>query len=238
MTTRTILIPLLLGLLAGTQATAREFTKSELEAWFKSDFDGSPEQFHRKKTKINGGKLTFLQNGESKSVMHSHNVITITRNSIDTGWVKLQQCYFNLDAFPRVQAMFKYRWFRNLRVLSSSGIGKKWVKGKSIQMANVQQGATLCTSSEIRVFYQNPDKTFSLVNGPFSRRFLDGYFPMRVTVEVNFPGEKLKYLRSIPNKQPGLNITSNTNKVALNALFEGKMNTELRFEERKETAKK
>jgi hypothetical protein len=208
---------------------AAGFTKKQLETWFNSDFDGPPEKYFQKQKPINGGKLTFLPHARADRVMHSHNTVTITHKSIDTGWVKLKQCYYNLDAFPRVEAIFRYRFFRKLKVLSVKGVDKARVKGKSIQMINVRKGASLCTQSEIRVFYQNKDKTFSLVNGPFSRRYLDGYFPIRVTLDVRYPEGMLDYISANHHNQPGLRLTRQAGNIRLAAIFEGKMVTQMRF---------
>ena len=226
----------IVSLLLGQASLAAGFTKKQLETWFNSDFDGPPGKFFQKRRPINGGKLTLLPRARTDRVMHSHNTVTITPESIDNGWVRMKQCYYNLDAFPSVEAIFRYRFFRNLKVLSVKGIDKAWISGKSIQMINVRKGASLCTVSEIRVFYQNDDKSFSLVNGPFSRRYLDGYFPLRVTLEVHYPKDQLDFVEANHRNQPGLTLSNGRGKVRLAAVFEGRMVTRMRFSLKRKSA--
>jgi hypothetical protein len=103
------------------------------------------------------------------------------------------------------------------------------VEGASVQLEGVGQGARLCISGEMRTLSDNGDGTFSLHSGPFMRRFLDGYYPMHVTLEVDYAGTGLRFLALTPAPQPGLSLSEGDHTVKIDAWFEGRLRTELRF---------
>jgi len=73
------------------------------------------------------------------------------------------------------------------------------------------------------------DGSYALENGPFMRRYLDGYFPMRVTVAVNWGDLGLALARSEPESQPGFLVTESEHGVIIDATFEGRLTTVLRL---------
>jgi hypothetical protein len=73
------------------------------------------------------------------------------------------------------------------------------------------------------------DGLYVLENGPFMRRYLDGYFPMRVTVAVNWGDLGLSLADSEPQAQPGFEVTESPHGVTIEATFEGRLMTELRL---------
>jgi len=196
-------------------------TAEELEAWFNDDSDIKTQE-------VNEGELNFISPIDKKS-LHSKNTLYISEQSIDDGWVGLKQCYFNLDAVPEIQIVYRYKSIRDIKVLSSKGIDKAWVEGQSVQLEGVGRQASICTEAQIRVFYQNEDKTYSLVNGPYQRRFLDGYYPMRVTLDIHYPDTALQFLNATPFTEKGVKIQHSKNRIFIDAFFEGQLFTETRF---------
>ncbi|HID49808.1 MAG TPA: hypothetical protein EYP40_09420, partial [Chromatiales bacterium] len=187
---------LCLILLAPTGTTA--FTP-EQEAWLEDDSE-------QRARDVNEGELTFLPGPPDPKALHSASRLAITVRSIDTGWVDLEQCYRNLDAVPEMQVVYQYKQLRNLQLLSARNIGKAWLDGQSVQLEDVGHDATLCIRARVRIFYQNPDRTFSLINGPFHRRFLDGYYPYHVTLRISYPATQLEFLTTRPPARPGFAI--------------------------------
>lgn len=210
---------LYLVLLVPIAATA--FTP-EQEAWLEDDSE-------QRARDVNEGELAFLPGPPDPAVLHSDSHLTITPQSLDTGWVDLEQCYRNLDAVPEMQVVYQYKQLRNLQLLSAKNIGKAWLEGQSVQMEDVGHDATLCIRAQVRIFYLNPDRTFRLVNGPFHRRFLDGYYPYRVTLRITYPAAQLEFLTTRPPAQPGFTVRHKRGEVAIEAWFEGILNTEVRF---------
>lgn len=210
---------LCLILLAPTGTTA--FTP-EQEAWLEDDSE-------QRARDVNEGELTFLPGPPDPKALHSASRLAITARSIDTGWVDLEQCYRNLDAVPEMQVVYQYKQLRNLQLLSARNIGKAWLDGQSVQLEDVGHDATLCIRAQVRIFYQNPDRTFSLINGPFHRRFLDGYYPYHVTLRISYPATQLEFLTTHPPARPGFAIQQKNGEVSIDAWFEGILNTEVRF---------
>lgn len=200
------------------------FTDEE-ERWLNSVDEEKAEN-------VNEGQLNFLQSTD-KNVLHSINTLTITRHSIDTGWVSLHQCYRHLDQLPEVEITYQYRFIRHLKLVSKNNIDKAELHDQSITLSNINENAEICVSAEVRIFYQNPDQTFSLVNGPYHRKFLDGYYPYHVTLKIHYPVKQLAFISSLPVAQPGFSVVNNNSTLIVDTLFEGILNTEIIFKERK-----
>ena len=174
-------------------------TSEELEAWFEND-EIAPT------LPTSEGKLKFLTELPHKPPTHSYNKITITQQSIKNGWVELYQCYSQLDPVPETVIAYRYKTMRNLAIQSKNNIGDVSIKGQSVELMDVRKEAKLCISAEIKIFYQNKDGRFRLVNGPFHRRFLDSYFPYKVTLDIDYPSAMIQFVKSVPASQKGFHI--------------------------------
>ncbi len=201
---------------------SQQLTPQEMEEWLFDDSDSLIEE-------VNEGELVFLQKPLKKLVHHHHNKMLISDASIEDGWVGLDQCHRNLDPVPLAQIVFRKDRVRGLKVSKVSNIDKAWVEGASIQLQGIQPNALLCISAETRSFVYNRDGTFSLHSGPFMRKFLDGYYPMKVTLDVSVKSERLRFFRMIPKKQKGFTISHSDKDVHFDALFEGRLSTEIMF---------
>ncbi len=179
---------------------------------------------------VNEGSLRFLATLPAKPVHHHQNRILISPDSLVSGWVSLSQCHDHLDAVPQAQITFREGFVRDLRIDVASGIGTARVEGASVQLQQVAPGARLCLSAQTRALHSAGAGVFDLVNGPYMRRFLDGYYPMRVTLEVTYPQQTLKLTDVDPPLQPGLTIVEQPGHIRLDALFEGELRTRMQFE--------
>jgi len=119
---------------------------------------------------------------------------------------------------------------RDLRVTSKRNIETVLVKGQSVQLTNITSKAELCVKAQVRIFYKNPNGTFSLVNGPFHRKFLDGYYPFHVTLKINYPSSLLKPVQTKPEAQAGFKLKKSDNAIFIDSFFEGMLNTEIIFQ--------
>lgn len=180
---------------------------------------------------VNEGQLVFLTDPPAKPVLHSKNTFTLTQNSIDFGWVILEQCYSHLDKVPDMEIVYRYKQMTGLELISSQNITDIQMTDRSAVLKQVGDMAEICIRALVRNFYQNPDKTFSLVNGPYHRRFLDGYYPYHLSLTVNFTGLDLRLIRTIPARQAGFEALISHQSLSIDTLFEGKLNTELVFEQ-------
>jgi hypothetical protein len=177
---------------------------------------------------VNEGQLVFLSRLPDKPVHHHQNQIRIDEDSLRDGWVLLSQCHVDLDAVPRSQVMFSRDRTRDLRVTAYSGIGAAWVEDNTVQLQDTRRGAYLCVQARSRALTPQADGSFVLRNGPYLRRFLDGYYPMHVTMRISLEAP-LALVETRPAAQPGFEVTTRTDEVYFDARFEGRLVTELRF---------
>jgi len=131
-----------------------------------------------------------------------------------------------------MEVVYNYKNMRKLRIIKNQNIEQAFVKEQSVQLENVQKNAQLCVSAEVRIFYKNKDGSFKLVNGPFHRKFLDGYFPFHLTLKVNYPSTQLKFISSKPKPQFGFKIKHTDNTLLIDSYFTGKLYTEITFKPR------
>jgi hypothetical protein len=183
---------------------------------------------------VNEGPLRFLEPPPTKPVHHHQNRIRIDSDSLASGWVGLLQCHDHLDAVPRAQITFREGFVRDLKIDIASGIESAWVEGASVQLQQVAPGARLCLSAQTRALRNAGRGAFNLVNGPYLRKFLDGYYPMRVTLEIDYPQQLLRLTGVSPPPQAGLAVVERPGSIRLDALFEGELRTLIEFRQRNE----
>ena len=201
---------------------AKEYlSPEELEKWFNSDGELPT-------SKVNDGQLNFIKNTIKKNIFHSVINITVDQNSIDNGWTKLTQCYSNLDPISRTAVVYRENLIKNLNILSSNNIKHAEVSGHKVILTKVSKEASLCIGATARNFYQNEDKSFSLVNGPYHRKFLDGYYPYHLKLNIHY-SPKLKFSYGLPKQQSGFQIKHRSNALFIDTVFEGRLKTEFRF---------
>ena len=213
-------------LFLGNTGMARELSTEELERWFQSDELVPPSHLA---TDVNEGSLVFLNRKPSKPVHHHHNHLVISAHSLETGWVWLRQCHDNLDQVPRAQIVFKPGRVRDLQITTNNNIADSWVEDNTVQLRDVRAGARLCVTAWTRALESRADGQFAMSNGPFMRKFLDGYYPMHVSMDINFTGTGLQLISVSPKQQTGFAINQQPESISFEAWFEGRLKTELMF---------
>lgn len=188
------------------------------------------ELFFKGTADVNEGELHFLTAPPDRPVHHHQNRITIRESSLEDGWVRLDQCHEHLDAVPDAQVTYREGRIRALRVTRVENIERAWAEAHSVQLRNVQRGAILCVEAETLALSRNGEASYSLSNGPYMRRFLDGYYPMRVSMTVRLDTDKLRFVESTPPDQPGFKLRLEGNEVGYDTVFEGILTTVLRFD--------
>ena len=190
--------------------------------WWKDDFEDKTQQ-------VNEGELVFLTAPPNKNVHHHHNHIVVHMANLLDGWVSLNQCHRHLDPVPDAQIVYNKGRVKNLKILSSDNIHKTWVEGHTIQLRDIQANAKLCISAMSKSLSVNSNGTYRLNNGPCMRRFLDGYYPMRVTMEIEFPQDCLLLKKINPDNQEGFEVKFNDKNIYIDTWFEGRLSTEITF---------
>jgi hypothetical protein len=195
-------------------------SQQELDAWFNG----------KSTSEVNEGELTFLTDPPDKPVHYHQNRIRITEDSLASGWTDLEQCHDNLDAVPRAQITFREGFIRNLRVLESRAIDEAWVEGATVQLREVHGGARLCLAAQTRALNNSGSGYFTLNNGPYMRKFLDGYYPMQVSLKLEYPARLLQIIDISPSEQEGFHVSQKSGFVNIDTLFEGELRTQVQFE--------
>lgn len=192
------------------------------DEWFDDDLEA-------RFADVNGGELVFLTEPPPEPVHHHQSRIMLNADSLDSGWVTVIQCHSHLDAVPRSQVMYHRTRARDLSILSYENIEKAWVEGHTVQLADVEQAASICIQVRTRALELNANGTFSLRGGPYMRRFLDGYYPMHVSMRIEVPRKYLRFLETRPHRQDGFNVRETAEGVEVDTWFEGKLHTEVIF---------
>lgn len=205
---------------------ASEYTEEALERWFNSDEFAPP----RPSREVNDGQLVFLHSPGGADLHHHHNHMTVSPRSLEDGWVRLEQCHTHLDKVPAAQIVFNEQRIRDIRLVSFRNMGKAWVEGPTVQMTDIRANARVCITAWTRALCLNDDGSYSLRNGPFMRRFLDGYFPMRVSMVIDYAGTGLRPTVVFPAQQDGFMVWRKDTQIGFDAVFEGRLTTEFSFE--------
>lgn len=200
-------------------------TEAEIEWWFNED-DILPVQ-------VDEGELVFLSEASEKPVLHSISELTIDQHGIKSGWISLSQCYKHLDPVARTSVVYQYPFMKNLRILSKKNIQSATIIKQSIELENVSADAQLCIAAEVKIFNRLAEGTYSLSNGPYHRKFLDGYFPYHVTLSIHYPESNLKIISTNPENQPGFQVKKRVNTITFDSIFAGQLKIEATFKQRK-----
>jgi hypothetical protein len=216
----TLLYPLLVAVCIMMYGTAA--ANEDPDAWLQRDADDSTAQ-------VNEGDLVFQPGTRGHRVLQTRNWLTITAESLQHGWVDLQQCQGNLDPVAAVEVVYRYHRLRNLRVISSRGIEHTRVEQNSVQMRQVQEGAEVCIEAEVQVLRPDGEGAYQLQSGPFHRRFLDGYYPVHLAYHLRWPADRLQLESVRPLTQQGFSPSKQPGELDIDTLFEGRLTIEVRF---------
>lgn len=204
-----------------------EFSPLQRAQWFDASglFDSQAAQ------SVNGGELKFVEAHkiDTRFDYHMTNRIDFLPNSLNDGWLSLQQCHYNLDAVKALEIVYAEDKTRKLSIVSQKHIGQAKVEGSSLQLTNIQGSAQICVSAETRGLERINPKQWQLKRGPFMRRYLDGYYPMQVSLEVDWQQQPIQLSQSIPPAQLGASIQQSETYFKGVYQFEGKLQPQLNF---------
>lgn len=177
---------------------------------------------------VNEGELAFLETLPDKPVHQHRNRIVVTDASLEHGWVELEQCHRDLDRVAEAQIVFHPERSRRLQVLGFRNMRSAVTDGNTVQLRGIGDASEVCLRGETRALVEIGEGVYELQNGPYMRRFLDGYYPMRVSLEIEYP-RWLTLADFTPERQPGFEVASAPGRVAAVAQFEGRLRTRFRF---------
>jgi len=189
---------------------------AEAEAWLEAE--------HPDVSMVNEGALEFFSTPPPGGPFHHHqNRLTITPESLATGWVAVEQCHDHLDPVPRTEITFRRGRARNISITEASRIEKARVEDDSVQLEGVSTGARLCLRVGLKLVNRSADGSLVLRSGPYMRRFLDGYYPMRVSLSLIPKGLSADIDLISPQLAQGLNVEKSGDEMHIEALFAGRL---------------
>jgi len=113
------------------------------------------------------------------------NELTITPNSLETGWIDFHQCHYQLDAVSKVEIHYPPDITQHLNVVITNKLCRHHVLNNTVQLQQVRKGASICVTGASRTLSQK-EGVYSIKRGPYMRKFFDGYFPMIVEETLTF----------------------------------------------------
>ena len=125
--------------------------------------------------RVNEGDLDFLAQAPSDPVHYHQNRIVLTTSSLRNGWVDLEQCHRHLDRVAEAQILFHPERSRALKVTRFKNMQSAVAERNTIQLRHVEAASEVCLSGQTKAMVEIGDGVYELRNGPFMRRFLDGY---------------------------------------------------------------
>jgi hypothetical protein len=189
---------------------------------------GEEEALRQRIAAVNEGELVFLVQATPGAVHHHSSHISITERSLSDGWVVMEQCHDDLDRVAEAQIVFNPQRSRALQVVSYRNIKDAFAEGNTIQLRGIRAASQVCLRAESQALLSDGGDVFELQNGPFMRRFLDGYYPLRVSLLIDHP-PWLMLTDFAPQPQPGFAVTRAPGRISVEALFEGQLRTRFRF---------
>lgn len=178
---------------------------------------------------ISGGELHFLTTPPEPPPHHHSKRLILRPDSLASGWVEDRQCHGRLDPVNAMQIVFGPGRVRHLRITRAERIGEARIEDNSVQLRQVGENAQLCLSAETRLLEYDPLlRQYILTSGPYLRRFLDGYFPLQLSVEIEYPADRLR-LVDIQPAELRAGSQSSPGRLHIETLFEGRLILVLRF---------
>lgn len=203
-------------------ANEQEKVIKDDDYWFDIDWE-------EKASKISEGELRFLLPDNELNFHRIENFVTISDKSLDTGWINISQCHYQLDPVPVTEIVYQYKQMSELNVVRSRYIDEVRVKNHSVELFNVKHGAELCLNYSVKHLTKIP-QGWTLILGPYYRGFFDGYYPVHVKIVVEFPQDYMKLKDIDPVDENGMTVKKKPGSVAIDAWFEGKLILILNFE--------
>ncbi|MBT8120644.1 MAG: hypothetical protein KJN89_13105 [Gammaproteobacteria bacterium] len=216
------LISVSVAIFTSAPISAEPLSEQEIEDWFNDDSEQDVDD-------VNEGRLEFISPVTDKDILSTEGLITITDDSLKTGMVSLQQCYRNLDAVAEMDVMYSYKNMKRLQVVSSGNIADARVVGNSIQLQGVAGSAFVCITAEAQLLESTADGSYRLSYGPYYRRFLDGYYPYRVTMTIAYPQNRLGFAVITPSSRPLFELQKQPGKLFMDTWFEGVLQVDITF---------
>lgn len=185
---------------------------------------------------IGGEELRILTTAPKHAPFYHGKTLTLTQDSFETGWVANHQCHRNFSKIPRLEISFREGNVRNLQIVHAANVGAHEVVGSGVTLEDVRPETEICLAGEARVLDRDESGRFRLRTGPFFYKFLDGYFPVEVELNIRYPADVLSFSGSNPPPAPGVTLSDGAGATRFQSVFEGRLWVELFYERKSPNA--
>jgi hypothetical protein len=96
-----------------------------------------------------------------------------------------------------------------------------------VQVEDIGENAVICVTAKSRALIDNGDGSYTVKSGPYMRKFLDGYYPIHVTMKLRVETDRLRVAYAEPQQQPGFVVVQKPCALEYDAWFEGRLKTEV-----------
>ncbi|WP_180682699.1 hypothetical protein [Tepidicella baoligensis] len=169
------------------------------------------------------GQLRFLAQRPDPDAYRYEASAVIDLQSLQTGVVTLRTCHLQLDPNRRVVVTFNRERVQHIEILETAGVGRAWVDGHRVELADVQRGGRVCIGLRSQALESTGDGRWRLHAGPLMRRYLDGYLPMEAKLSLQWPAGLLTVEQTRPAPQPGVRLSETADGATLDMTFAGRM---------------
>lgn len=179
---------------------------------------------------VNEGALKWLAFPAADNEYHLHNRMRINNGSLQDGWMSFEQCHYNIDPVGKIEIVYVPNSVRNLTVKSYTNIQQAVALQNSVAITMASKGAQICISGESKTLRQHEGK-WIVRRGPYMRKFLDGYYPMQVTEQLDWSQTNLVFLTSSPKSTIGHKQVFIDQTLEARYRFEGSLMSEYQFKQ-------
>jgi hypothetical protein len=177
------------------------------------------------------GELRFLAVRPDPGAYWYESQVRIDPESLDTGLVNLLTCHHALDPNRRIVVAFNPRRVQQIDITSTDGVGRAWVEGHRVELADVRRGGKVCIHLRSRALERiEGSGRWRLYAGPLMRRYLDGYLPMQARLAFQWPAGLLRVAATEPPSQPGVQVDARKDGLSMDIVFAGRMSATVELE--------
>lgn len=169
------------------------------------------------------GELRFLAERPDPGAYRYDAEARIDADSLREGVVTMRTCHRQLDPSPRIVVAFNRERVQSIDIVSTEGVGRAWVEGRRVELADVRRGGSVCIDLRTRALEPIGEGRWRLHAGPLMRRYLDGYLPMEAELKVVWPPGLLQVTTTDPAPQPGVKLSAGTDGATLHVTFAGRL---------------
>lgn len=177
------------------------------------------------------GELRFLAVRPDPGAYWYESRVQIDADSLATGLVNLHTCHHALDPNRRIVVAFNPQRVQQIDIASTDGVGRAWVEGHRVELADVRRGGQVCIHLRSRALERiEGSGRWRLHAGPLMRRYLDGYLPMQARLVFQWPDGLLRVAATEPPSQPGVQVDARRDGLSMDIVFAGRMSATVELE--------